>query len=82
MEQTRRPLSSSRKNPVPQPNNRKSLQTLLRNECCWPVGDPQNQDFYFCGEQKEAIGRPYCALHMRLGFQTERRQYRPVVPSE
>jgi GcrA cell cycle regulator len=82
MTQTKRQPNSPRHDPVLPPNSRKSLQTLLRNECCWPVGDPQHQDFHFCGQQKETIGRPYCALHMRLGFQIERRQYRPVVPSE
>ena len=30
--------------------------------CSWPVGDPQDKDFYFCGK-KTVPGRPYCDEH-------------------
>jgi len=41
---------------------RRSLLELTRGACRWPVGDPSQADFFFCGA--EALrGRPYCATH-------------------
>ena len=61
------------------PHERKSLQSLSRSDCRWPIGDPQHKDFHFCGRQ-QVSGRPYCEFHMRRGFQPTRpREYRPPV---
>ena len=57
---------------------RKTINTLLPDDCRWPIGDPQGADFHFCGKRK-ADG-PYCDFHMRQGFQPARPravQYRP-----
>jgi len=36
--------------------------------CSWPVGDPKQPGFHFCGA--EAVpGRPYCASHCSLAYQ-------------
>ncbi|MEA2782597.1 MAG: GcrA cell cycle regulator [Rhodospirillaceae bacterium] len=36
--------------------------------CSWPVGDPKQPGFHFCGE--EAIpGRPYCGSHCAVAYQ-------------
>jgi GcrA cell cycle regulator len=36
--------------------------------CSWPVGDPKQPGFHFCGE--EAVpGRPYCAAHCTQAYQ-------------
>src|SRR5258707_13202201 len=32
-------------------NERKSIQTLTEACCRWPIGDPQLQDFHFCGRK-------------------------------
>jgi GcrA cell cycle regulator len=33
--------------------------------CCkWPIGDPQEADFRFCGHKTENILAPYCPHHM------------------
>ena len=38
------------------------LTELKTNSCRWPLGDPTDPDFSFCG--KEAVpGKPYCAAH-------------------
>ena len=38
------------------------LTDLKVNSCRWPLGDPTDPDFSFCG--KEAVpGKPYCAAH-------------------
>ena len=38
------------------------LTELKATSCRWPLGDPNDPDFSFCGE--EAVpGKPYCATH-------------------
>jgi len=35
--------------------------------CSWPFGDPQHDDFHFCGA--EALpGKPYCAEHCARAY--------------
>lgn len=36
--------------------------------CRWPSGDPQDEDFSFCGCQS-AEGLPYCLEHAQLAYQ-------------
>ena len=36
-----------------------TLETLKNSMCKWPIGDPQHDDFHFCGEDREA-GASYC----------------------
>ena len=47
---------------------RKSIQTLEEGHCRWPIGDPQEEDFHFCGKSK-VTGLPYCEFHARRAFQ-------------
>jgi GcrA cell cycle regulator len=47
---------------------RKYIQTLTEVDCRWPIGDPQQADFHFCGKQK-INGLPYCEVHARRAFQ-------------
>ena len=35
--------------------------------CRWPIGDPRNGDFAYCG-LTPAEGRPYCAGHCRMAY--------------
>ena len=35
--------------------------------CSWPVGDPKQPGFHFCGEPAEP-GRPYCPNHCHLAY--------------
>ena len=35
--------------------------------CSWPVGDPKQPGFHFCGESAEP-GRPYCAHHCGIAY--------------
>ena len=50
--------------PVPKPAKRKLITTvaLTIDTCRWPVGDPVDSDFHYCGELP-LIGRPYCDMH-------------------
>ena len=49
-------------------NERKYIQTLTESCCRWPIGDPQQSDFHFCGKKK-VTGLPYCEVHARRAFQ-------------
>jgi GcrA cell cycle regulator len=43
----------------------------LTNKCCrYPVGDPQDPDFGFCGRPKED-GISYCLDHARIAFNAQ-----------
>lgn len=59
---------------------RKSIQTLTEVTCRWPIGDPQNTEFHFCGKNK-VPGLPYCEFHARRAFQPpqSRRRDRAVA---
>lgn len=35
--------------------------------CSWPVGDPKDPDFHFCGAAIEP-GRPYCQSHCAIAY--------------
>jgi len=35
--------------------------------CLWPIGDPGDQDFHFCGEPAVA-GKPYCDEHCARAY--------------
>jgi GcrA cell cycle regulator len=50
-----------------------NLLDLKESMCRWPVGDPQDDGFHFCG-QKHADGLPYCERHARVAFQPVQRR--------
>ena len=62
---------------------KKTIANLEQNECRWPIGDPREEDFHFCGAP-QAAGRPYCALHWSMAFVPSRprhQQGEPVLPT-
>lgn len=54
-----------------------TLVQLSDRTCKWPLGDPLQADFRFCGNHSNDA-TPYCAYHARLAFQpvSERRRVR------
>lgn len=44
-----------------------TLMELTSHSCRWPVGDPKDEDFHFCGEEAE-LGKTYCAKHIAEAF--------------
>lgn len=50
---------------------RKTLMELTNETCRWPVGDPANPEFYFCGAMPE-IDKPYCTHHCGMAYQPHR----------
>ena len=58
---------------------RRSLKQLREHHCRWPVGDPQDEDFYFCGGHA-VKDLPYCKAHCRIAYM--RPSARPKVSAE
>lgn len=50
------------------------LLDFTRNTCRWPVGNPQDADFFFCGGASH--GETYCAAHSRLAYNRDPRGWR------
>lgn len=48
------------------------LIDLKERMCRWPLGDPKDPEFNFCGCNSVA-GLPYCADHARMAFQVNKR---------
>ncbi len=55
-------------------DNRKGvpLMDLKASECRWPLGDPRDQAFGFCG-CRSIPGLPYCGEHAKLAYQAATR---------
>jgi len=43
------------------------LMDLKLTTCRWPIGDPKDEDFCFCGKQT-ITGKPYCAQHCKEAY--------------
>ena len=50
-----------------EPENPKQLEEL-ENNCRWPIGHPDEENFYFCG-RKPLKDFSYCKLHLLYAFQ-------------
>ena len=51
-----------------EPEKPTALEGLGDNTCRWPIGHPDEKDFYFCGRKPEN-DFPYCKLHVLYAFQ-------------
>lgn len=58
---------------------RKTLLDLEANDCRWPIGDPKDPDFHFCGKGK-VNGLVYCDFHVRRAYQPPKPTTRPSGP--
>lgn len=58
--------------PEAPPALRVALLDLGEYHCRWPIGEPQDADFHFCGRHRR--GGPYCDHHMAVGIQPVRRR--------
>ncbi len=47
---------------------RATILTLKEAMCRWPIGDPGDEQFHFCG-RKSLSGMPYCEHHARVAYQ-------------
>lgn len=44
-----------------------TLLDLKLNSCRWPIGEPKDADFHFCGKDT-VTGKPYCAEHCKIAY--------------
>ena len=49
-------------------HERASILTLKESMCRWPIGDPSDENFHFCGRKKTG-SLPYCEHHARMAYQ-------------
>ena len=56
-----------------EPENPKSLEELHDEICRWPIGHPDESDFYFCG-RKSMKDFSYCKLHVLYAFQPKNKK--------
>ena len=65
--------------PVPKPQplmhvvipetSRVTIMELRESMCKWPLGDPMNVDFRYCGAKAPLGGAPYCTTHAQIAYQ-------------
>lgn len=58
---------------LPQIGGGVALIDLTERMCKWPIGDPREADFSFCGRGIR-VGTPYCAEHAAMAYQTSSRR--------
>ncbi len=51
-----------------EPENPKQLEELDESVCKWPIGHPNEKDFYFCG-RASLKDFSYCKLHLLYAYQ-------------
>ena len=56
-----------------EPENPKQLEELDENSCKWPIGHPNENDFYFCG-RASLKDFSYCKLHLLYAFQPKNKK--------
>lgn len=52
-----------------------TVMTMKDSMCKWPIGDPADLSFGFCGRQSDGCS-PYCAEHARVAFQPAKKRER------
>lgn len=55
------------KEPAKKHNGFVSLTDLDCHTCRWPIGDPKDENFHFCGK-KIKIGQTYCDEHASVAY--------------
>ncbi|CAN1495127.1 GcrA cell cycle regulator [Rhabdaerophilaceae bacterium] len=57
-------------------SRRISIMELREGLCKWPIGDPMDGNFAYCGADCGA-GRVYCEPHSRIAYQPQNERRRP-----
>jgi GcrA cell cycle regulator len=52
-----------------------TVLTLREGMCKWPIGDPADTEFRFCGRRSGA-GTAYCEAHAQLAYQPQNKRKR------
>ncbi len=89
LENNNNPTKRSRKNRFKsliiekdfEPENPKQLEELDENLCKWPIGHPNESNFYFCG-RSSLKDFSYCKLHILYAYQPKGKKEDPVEKDE
>ena len=54
-------------NQTPNKSGNLSLVELDNHTCRWPIGDPKDENFHFCGK-KIRLGQTYCEEHAAIAY--------------
>jgi GcrA cell cycle regulator len=60
-----------------EPENPKKLEELDESSCKWPIGHPEEENFYFCG-RSSLKDFSYCKLHLLYAYQPKGKKEEPV----
>jgi len=55
-----------------------TVLTINDRMCRWPIGDPSENEFHFCGHKPKS-GSPYCEAHARKAYQPPAARQRRVA---
>ncbi|MDA9643769.1 hypothetical protein N9S90_01195 [Candidatus Pelagibacter sp.] len=64
-----------------EPENPKQLEELTDNDCKYPIGHPNEKDFYFCG-RNSLKDFSYCKLHLLYSYQSKNKKDEPLEKDE
>ena len=64
-----------------EPENPKQLEELSDNDCKYPIGHPNEKDFYFCG-RSSLKDFSYCKLHLLYSYQSKNKKDEPLEKDE
>ena len=64
-----------------EPENPKQLEELDENSCKWPIGHPNEKNFYFCG-RSSLKDFSYCKLHLLYAYQPKGKKEEFVVKDD
>ena len=64
-----------------EPENPKQLEELTDNDCKYPIGHPNEKNFYFCG-RTSLKDFSYCKLHLLYSYQSKNKKEEPIDKGE
>ena len=64
-----------------EPESPKQLEELDENSCKWPIGHPDEKNFYFCG-RSSLKDFSYCKLHLLYAYQPKGKKEDSVEKDE
>ena len=64
-----------------EPESPKKLEELDESVCKWPIGHPDEKDFYFCG-RSSLKDFSYCKLHLLYAYQPKGKKEEPIEKDE
>ena len=64
-----------------EPENPKQLEELTDNDCKYPIGHPNEKNFYFCG-RSALKDFSYCKLHLLYSYQSKNKKEEAIEKDE